>query len=73
MCMNKIKFLKDNPDCTKNDFAVLLTSVYFHHNRKDNCVCDVLEFEIINNKMDITEKKYPVEKAKGVSTKYDKL
>lgn len=35
MCMNKIKFLNDNPDCTKNDFAVLLTAVYFHHNRKD--------------------------------------
>lgn len=29
--------------------------------------------DIINAKMDITEKKYPVEKAKGVSTKYDKL
>lgn len=28
---------------------------------------------IINEKMDATEKKYPVEKAKGVSTKYDKL
>lgn len=29
--------------------------------------------EIINSKMDITEKKYPVEKSKGVSIKYDKL
>lgn len=29
--------------------------------------------EAVNNKMDITEKKYPVDKAKGVSTKYDKL
>ena len=29
--------------------------------------------DIVNHKMDITEKKYPVEKAKGVSTKYDKL
>lgn len=29
--------------------------------------------EIINSKMDKTEKKYPVEKAKGVSTKYNKL
>lgn len=29
--------------------------------------------EIINNKMDRTEKKYPVEKAKGISTKYNKL
>ena len=29
--------------------------------------------DIINAKMDKTEKKYPVEKARGVSTKYDKL
>ncbi len=29
--------------------------------------------EIINKKMDKNEKKYPVEKAKGISTKYDKL
>lgn len=29
--------------------------------------------EIIKNKLEITRKKYPVEKAKGVSTKYDKL
>lgn len=29
--------------------------------------------EIINSKMDKNEKKYPVEKAKGVSTKYNKL
>lgn len=29
--------------------------------------------EIINDKMDKNEKKYPIEKAKGKSTKYDKL
>ena len=29
--------------------------------------------DIINAKMDKTEKKYPLEKSKGVSTKYDKL
>ncbi len=29
--------------------------------------------DIINKKMDKNEKKYPVEKAKGVSTKYNKL
>ena len=28
---------------------------------------------IINEKMDKNEKKYPVNKAKGISTKYDKL
>ena len=39
-------------------------------------MCNVLELDpidIINNKMDKTEKKYPVDKAKGVSTKYNKL
>ena len=30
-------------------------------------------FDIINDKMDKTEKKHPVDKAKGVSTKYNKL
>ena len=29
--------------------------------------------EIILNKLEKTKKKYPVEKAKGISTKYDKL
>lgn len=29
--------------------------------------------DIVNKKMDETEKKYPVEKAKGISTKYNKL
>ena len=39
-------------------------------------MCQVLNLdpiEIMNQKMDKTEKKYPVEKARGVSTKYDKL
>ena len=29
--------------------------------------------DIMNYKMDKTEKKYPIEKSKGVSTKYNKL
>ena len=29
--------------------------------------------DVVNAKMDISEKKYPVDKAKGVSMKYDKL
>ena len=29
--------------------------------------------EVVNKKMDETEIKYPVSKAKGVSTKYNKL
>lgn len=36
-------------------------------------VLDVDIVDIINKKMDKTEFKYPVDKAKGVSTKYDKL
>lgn len=39
-------------------------------------MCNVLNvdpIEIVNNKMDKTEKKYPVDKAKGVATKYNKL
>ena len=36
-------------------------------------VLDVDIVDIINKKMDKTEKKYPIEKAKGVSTKYNKL
>lgn len=39
-------------------------------------MAQVLEIDLIdaiNNKMDISEIKYPVEKAKGVSTKYNKL
>ena len=29
--------------------------------------------DIVNSKISVNEKKYPVEKAKGVATKYDKL
>lgn len=36
-------------------------------------VLDVDIVEIINKKIDKNEKKYPIEKAKGVSTKYTKL
>ena len=39
-------------------------------------MCSVLHLDpiqIMNDKMDKTEKKYPVEKAKGKSTKYNKL
>ena len=36
-------------------------------------ILDVDIVKIINNKMDKTEKKYPADKSKGVSTKYNKL
>ena len=36
-------------------------------------VLDVDIVDIMNNKMNKTEKKYPIDKSKGVSTKYNKL
>ena len=36
-------------------------------------VLGVDNIDIINSKIDKTEKKYPVDKAKGVATKYNKL
>lgn len=36
-------------------------------------VLNVNPIDIVNKKMDETEKKYPVSKAKGVATKYNKL
>lgn len=36
-------------------------------------VLNLNPIEIINAKIDKTEKKYPVEKSKGISMKYDKL
>lgn len=36
-------------------------------------VLNVDIIDVINQKMDVNEKKYPVEKAKGVSTKYTRL
>lgn len=36
LTMDKSSFLNDNPSCSKDDFCVLLSAVYFHHNRKDN-------------------------------------
>lgn len=58
----------------------------FNENNVEEELADVLNYclqmcivlnlnpvDIINKKMDKNEKKYPVEKAKGISTKYDKL
>lgn len=36
-------------------------------------VLNVDPIEIVNDKMDLKEKKYPISKAKGISTKYNKL
>ncbi len=36
-------------------------------------VLNINPIEIVNNKMNLNEKKYPISKAKGISTKYNKL
>ncbi len=36
-------------------------------------VLNVDIIDVVNRKIDISEKKYPIDKAKGVSTKYNKL
>ncbi len=54
--------------CVKEELADVLV---YCRNLLDKLELD--EDEIINEKMDKNEAKYPVEKAKGCSTKYDKL
>lgn len=61
-----------NNNFNKDDVCEELADVFTY------CImmADKLEVrpkEIILNKLDKTRKKYPVEKAKGVSTKYNKL
>lgn len=36
LILSKEKFLSDNPQCTDKDFEVLLTSIYYHHDRENN-------------------------------------
>ena len=52
---------------------LLLENVYFEKLKQDKFKLRLDFVDIMNDKMDKTEKKYPVDKAKGVSTKYDKL
>ena len=35
LLLSKEDFLRDNPQCTQEDFSVLLTAVYYHHTRPD--------------------------------------
>lgn len=34
--LSKQEFLKEYPDCTEDDFRVLLTAIYYHHTRPDD-------------------------------------
>ncbi len=60
----------DNPDIeeVKEELADVM-----NYCLQLSMILDVDIIDIMNKKMDKTEKKYPVEKAKGVSTKYTKL
>ena len=58
--------------CDKNEVCEELADVFTY------CIQMAMKLEvnpedIILNKLEKTKKKYPVNKAKGVSTKYDKL
>ena len=65
-------FQWSNDDFNKEDVIEELADV-MNYCIQMSQVLNVDIVDIINKKMDKTEKKYPVEKAKGVSTKYDKL
>lgn len=65
-------FQWSNDDFNKEDVIEELADV-MNYCIQMSQVLNVDIIDIINKKMDKTEKKYPVEKAKGVSTKYDKL
>lgn len=43
LCIDRKKFYQENPDCKEEDFRVLLTAVYYHHNRKDICSEEEIE------------------------------
>jgi NTP pyrophosphatase (non-canonical NTP hydrolase) len=65
-------FQWDNNNYNKQDVCEELADVFTY------CIqmamkLEVNPEEIILSKLEKTKKKYPVEKAKGVSTKYDKL
>lgn len=35
LILSKEEFLKENPQCTRDDYNILLTAVYYHHTRPD--------------------------------------
>ena len=65
-------FQWSNDDFNKEDVIEELADV-MNYCIQMSQVLNVDIVDIINKKMDKTEKKYPVDKAKGVSTKYNKL
>ena len=65
-------FQWNESDYNKNDVIDELADVANYCIQMSQ-VLNVDLIEAINNKIDKTEKKYPVEKAKGTSVKYNKL
>lgn len=65
-------FQWNEKDYNKNDVIDELADVANYCIQMSQ-VLNVDLIEAINNKIDKTEKKYPVEKAKGTSVKYNKL
>jgi NTP pyrophosphatase (non-canonical NTP hydrolase) len=57
-----------NDDDLKEELADVMNYCIQMAQKKGYDIC-----EIINDKIDKNEKKYPIDKSKGVSTKYDKL
>lgn len=65
-------FQWNDTDYNRNDVIEELADV-MNYCIQMSQVLGVDLIDIINEKMDVSDKKYPVDKAKGVSTKYDKL
>ena len=38
--LSEKEFLRDNPECDRDDFSVLLTAIYYHHTRSDRYDAD---------------------------------
>lgn len=43
LLLSEKNYLRDNPQCDRDDFDVLLTAVYYHHTRPDCCDADALK------------------------------
>ena len=65
-------FQWSNEEFNKEDVLEELADV-MNYCIQMSLVLSVDLIDVIHSKMDKTEKKYPIEKAKGVSTKYNKL
>ena len=67
--------MKFNNEAYKEVMKCLVGDIFYTNNLSITSRISIIRrySEIILRKLDKTKKKYPVEKAKGVSTKYNKL